>query len=92
MGRKLSRAVGPVAVLAPMRGVSAIDRTGQPFDDPAARRALIESLRSAAPNLEVHEMDCHINDPEFAIAAANRLLELMKAVQPSEKQAGSQKA
>jgi uncharacterized protein (UPF0261 family) len=78
MGQKLSRAIGPVAVLAPKRGVSAIDRTGQPFDDPAARHTLVESLRAAAPNLEVREMDCHVNDPEFAIAAANRLLELMK--------------
>ncbi len=82
MGQKLSRAVGPVAVLAPMRGVSAIDRTGQPFDDPAARQALVDALRSAAPNLEVREMDCHINDPQFAIAAAGRLLELMKAASP----------
>ena len=89
MGQKLSRASGPVAVLAPMRGVSAIDRTGQPFDDPEARHALVESLRSAAPNVEVREMDCHINDPEFAIAAANRLLELMKTAKSPEKREGS---
>lgn len=91
MGQKLSRARGPVAVLAPMRGVSAIDRTGQPFDDPAARRALVDSLRAAAQEVEVREMDCHINDPEFAIAAANRLLELIKTAHSSEKYHGSDK-
>jgi len=85
MGQKLSRAQGPVAVLAPMQGVSAIDRFGQPFDDPPARRALVDSLRAAAPGIEVREIDCHINDAEFAIAAANRLLELIKTARPPEK-------
>jgi uncharacterized protein (UPF0261 family) len=68
-----------------MQGVSAIDRVGQPFDDPPARRALVESLRAAAPGIEVREIDCHINDAEFATAAANRLLELIKTARPPEK-------
>ena len=43
IARKLSAATGPVSVLLPARGVSAIDKEGQPFDDPrraagAARR------------------------------------------------------
>ncbi len=46
IARKLSAAKGPVAVLLPGRGVSAIDRAGQPFDDPAARRALHDAIRS----------------------------------------------
>ncbi|MGD9724251.1 MAG: Tm-1-like ATP-binding domain-containing protein [Pirellulales bacterium] len=73
MGRKLATATGPVAVLAPQQGVSAIDRAGQPFDNPSARRALVTALRAAAPLLEVQEFDCHINDPAFAQAAARRL-------------------
>ncbi len=77
IGRKLSEAKGPVTVLLPAQGVSAIDRAGQPFDDPVARRALFAALRASAPRLEVQELDCHINDPQFAIAAAKRLLELM---------------
>jgi uncharacterized protein (UPF0261 family) len=79
IGRKLSQAKGPVAVLAPTQGVSAIDRRGQVFDDPAARRALVDALRVTAPGLEIQELDCHINDPQFAIAAARRLLDLMRA-------------
>ena len=79
IGQKLSHSRGPVAVLVPMRGVSAVDRAGQPFDDPVARRALVDSLRATAPGIEVQEIDCHINDPEFAVATANRLLKLMKA-------------
>ncbi len=79
IGRKLSAASGPVSVLLPGRGVSAIDCAGQPFDDPAARRALFAALRRHAPKVDVRELDCHINDAQFAIASAERLLELMKS-------------
>ena len=44
IARKLAAARGPVSVLLPARGVSAIDREGQPFDDPAARRALHDAI------------------------------------------------
>ena len=44
IGRKLSVARGPLSVLLPARGVSAIDRAGQPFDDPAARQALFSAF------------------------------------------------
>lgn len=79
LGGKLSAARGPVAVLLPKRGVSAIDRSGGPFDDPIARRALTEALRASGPGLDIEELDLHINDPAFAIRAAERLLELMRA-------------
>ena len=85
IGRKLSAAHGPVCVLLPKRGVSAIDRAGGPFDDPTARQALAGALRATAPNLDVHELDLHINDPEFAEHAANRLLELMRVAASREK-------
>jgi uncharacterized protein (UPF0261 family) len=78
IARKLSGAQGPVSILLPSRGVSAIDRTGQPFDDPAARNALHDAIRSGARAIEVVDLDLHINDPEFADAAALRLIELMK--------------
>jgi uncharacterized protein (UPF0261 family) len=78
IAEKLSAAKGPVAVLLPARGVSAIDRAGQPFDDPAARQALHDAIRAGARGFEVTEIDRHINDPDFADAAASKLLELMK--------------
>jgi uncharacterized protein (UPF0261 family) len=77
IARKLSEAVGPVAVLLPARGVSAIDREGQPFDDPAARRALHDAIKAGLPPDRVTELDLHINDVEFAEAAAMKLVELM---------------
>ena len=78
MARKLSASCGPVCVMLPAKGVSAIDRAGQPFDDPRARQTLVDSLRAGGPNLEIHELDYHINDPEFAEAAARRLLEMLQ--------------
>ena len=78
IAQKLSAATGPVAVLLPARGVSAIDKEGQPFDDPRARKALHDAIRGVPRGFEVTELDWHINDPEFADAAAMKLLELMK--------------
>jgi uncharacterized protein (UPF0261 family) len=78
IGRKLSAATGPVSILLPRQGVSAIDKEGQPFDDPTARRALHDAIASTASGLEVTELDLHINDPEFADTAARTLIDLMQ--------------
>jgi uncharacterized protein (UPF0261 family) len=78
IAQKLSAAEGPVAILLPGRGVSAIDKEGQPFYDPVARKALHDAIRAGVRSIEVAELDLHINDPRFADAAAYKLLELMK--------------
>jgi uncharacterized protein (UPF0261 family) len=75
---KLAASRGPAQLFFPLRGVSALDREGQAFDDPAARSALLAGLRSQRPPIEVHELDLHINDPAFAEACARSLLSLMK--------------
>ena len=82
---KLSAAKGPVAVLLPARGVSAIDQEGQPFDDPVARQALHRAIRDGLPGAAVRDLDLHINDPAFADAAADRLLELMKQAEAASR-------
>jgi len=78
IARKLAAATGPVVVLLPSRGVSAIDREGQPFDDPEARRALHDAIRAGLPHGDVRELDLHVNDAAFADAAANALIALMR--------------
>jgi uncharacterized protein (UPF0261 family) len=78
LGRKVAASRGPAAILLPARGVSAIDRDGAPFDDPTARRELFTGVRDTAGSIEVSELDRHINDAEFAEAAAAKLLELMR--------------
>ena len=76
MARKLSEAQGPTTVIIPTQGVSAIDKTGQPFDSPEARTAWIENLKAhIGDNVTVIEMDAHINDDAFAIKLVETLLE-----------------
>ena len=75
---KLNRATGPTRFVMPLRGVSAIDREGQPFHDPAADAAFLRSLKcSLSPTIELMEIDAHINDPAFADRCVNLLLELI---------------
>jgi uncharacterized protein (UPF0261 family) len=78
IAQKASAARGPTAVLVPLRGVSAIDREGQPFWWPEADQALFQSLRNwISPHVRLIELDLHINDPAFADAAARTLLDLI---------------
>jgi uncharacterized protein (UPF0261 family) len=75
---KLSAARGPTALFVPLRGVSAIDVEGQPFHDADADAALFEELRNVGDNVELHELDVDINDPEFARAMVAKLDQFMK--------------
>jgi uncharacterized protein (UPF0261 family) len=78
IGRKLSAATGPTALFIPLKGVSMIAVEGQVFYDPDADAALLEGLHETlGPNVEVHELDLDVNDPDFAIAMADRLHELI---------------
>jgi uncharacterized protein (UPF0261 family) len=74
---KVAASLGPASILLPLRGVSAIDRAGGVFDDPAARAALFQSIRTHRGSSELIELDCHINDPLFAETAANKLLKML---------------
>jgi len=70
---RLNSMSGPVRFLLPLRGVSAIDKAGQPFHDPAADQALFDAIRSGwqpAAHRRLVELDFHINDPVFAAALA----------------------
>ncbi|AHI00767.1 Tm-1-like ATP-binding domain-containing protein [Kutzneria viridogrisea] len=77
---KLSASTGPTAFFLPKRGFSALDAPGGPFHDPAANAEFAEQLRSglATSTVELHELDQHVNDAEFAVAAAERLHELIR--------------
>jgi uncharacterized protein (UPF0261 family) len=74
VAQKLNTATGPTALFVPLRGVSMIATEGQPFYDSKADDALFSSIReTVGPNVEVHEVDTDVNDPDFALAMANRL-------------------
>lgn len=71
IGTRLNACVGPLRVLIPLRGVSALDTEGGPFFDSAADEALFHSLERAlapAANRRIERLPLHINDPQFAAA------------------------
>jgi uncharacterized protein (UPF0261 family) len=75
IAKKLNASTGPVTVLIPLKGISVISAPGQPFHDPEADKALVESLKaSLSKAVEIVEMDCNINDTMFAEACAKALL------------------
>lgn len=76
---KLAAADGPVELLVPLRGVSAIDVDGAPFRDAVADDALFQALREglAETRVVVDERDQAINDPGFGRAAADALHSLI---------------
>ncbi|HEX2544926.1 MAG TPA: Tm-1-like ATP-binding domain-containing protein [Ramlibacter sp.] len=85
IANKLNAMQGPVRFLIPEVGVSAIDKPGQPFHDPAADRALftaIESRFRAGPDRRIVRLPLHINDEAFAQALVAAWRE---AVAPNER-------
>jgi uncharacterized protein (UPF0261 family) len=75
LATRLNGSTGPVALLLPLRGISAIAVEGGPFHDPAADAALFDAIRDTVDRsvVEVVEVDAAINDERFAHAAANAL-------------------
>ena len=79
IARKLASATGQVALFIPLKGVSAIDIEGGPFYDRAADEALFAALReNLSQNVELHELDYNVNDPEFATALADKIVEYLE--------------
>jgi uncharacterized protein (UPF0261 family) len=73
---KLNAARGPATLVVPLRGVSAIDAPGGPFYSPEALAAYRGALREALkPQVELVELDAHINDATFALEVVARLLQ-----------------
>ncbi|MFG2501683.1 Tm-1-like ATP-binding domain-containing protein [Streptomyces sp. NPDC048441] len=81
IGHKLAASRGPAEFFWPLRGVSAVDIEGGPFEDKAADEAGLSALRTTVrgSGVRLHEVDAHINDTAFAVAMADRLDELIGA-------------
>jgi len=76
---KLNRAMGPVTFVVPMKGWSEADSPDGPLHEPLTNQQFVATLESLlAPRVKMVKVDAHINDEEFARAAALELDELMK--------------
>ena len=77
IGAKVNACAGPVRLLIPERGISALDIEGGPFWDPEADAALFQTLKDTITDpARLIFLPDHINDPAFAKAAADTFLAL----------------
>jgi uncharacterized protein (UPF0261 family) len=66
VSEKLNRATGPVAVVFPLKGFSAIDREGFAFYDVATDKVFLEEVKCRLKKgIQVIEVDAHIFDDHF---------------------------
>ena len=82
IAQRLNRAPGPVSLLLPLGGLSALDAPGQPFHDPLADAALFQAIREnfvASGTHRLVEVAAHINDPVFAQAVAAEAIACFRA-------------
>jgi uncharacterized protein (UPF0261 family) len=71
IGERLNHCPGPIRLLIPEKGVSALDIEGGAFFDPVADAALFAALEETidqTANRRVERLPLHINDPAFAAA------------------------
>jgi len=76
---RINRMEGPVRVLIPEGGVSAIDVPGQPFHDPAADKALFDTLTAriiTTPSRHLIRLPYAINDSAFAQALVTAFVDV----------------
>jgi uncharacterized protein (UPF0261 family) len=81
---RANAATGPTTVLVPLKGWSQIGSPGGILHDPEANAALVARLRAdLAPHVEYRELDLSINDPRFAVDAAEALLRHLPGAAPT---------
>ena len=77
---KLNKAKGPVRFLFPTRGWSSLDREGSVLHAPEEDRVFVEELRrNLKPGEGIEELDCHLEDPEFALALVEAFVSMDKS-------------
>ena len=69
---KLNRSRGPTMFLVPLKGWSSADREGTILYDPEEDKIFMAELRNhLKPSVEILEIDCNLEDFEFAEALVN---------------------
>ena len=67
IAERANKAAGPVVVVIPLRSFSEASRKDAPLYDPEADRGFIDGLKTnIEERVRVIEVDCYINDDEFA--------------------------
>jgi len=80
MADKLNKAKGPVKVVVPLGGWSAVDKRGTAFYDKELDSVFVnEFKKQLKPDIEVREVDADLDTPEFAQAIVKALDDIMAA-------------
>ena len=75
---KANAAKGPVAFLFPLKGVSILDGDGELFCDREVDQVIFDTIKlNLKDGIPVEEINCNINDPEFADKAVEMILALI---------------
>ena len=76
---KLNRAGGPVKFLVPLRGWSSVDKPGSVLYNPEEDRVFFEELKAhLTTEIPIEEVDCNLEDPEFARALVESFDKMFK--------------
>lgn len=79
LAEKANQSKGETAIFLPLQGVSELDAPGKEFWWPEANLALFNAIKKyIKPGIPVYELDCNINDAEFAEAVTGKLMEMIK--------------
>jgi uncharacterized protein (UPF0261 family) len=79
LAERANKAVGPVAIVIPIRGFSSVDAEGQHFYDPDADSAFARVVgETVKEGIDIIEIDAHINDNEFAVAVVDTFDKLIR--------------
>jgi uncharacterized protein (UPF0261 family) len=79
IAKRLKHTKDEAVFIIPAAGYDSYAVEGEGFYDPSADQAFVDALKANLPsNIRVIERDTHIEDPAFAIEAANLLIELIE--------------
>jgi uncharacterized protein (UPF0261 family) len=79
LAKRANSAKGPVAVVIPLGGFSAVDKQGQHFYDPQADAAFGRVIKDCVKKqVDIIEVNAHINDAKFARKVAGIFDKLLK--------------
>jgi len=79
MAERLNAAAGPTAVFIPLKGWSVYGAPGGVLYDGTGNRALLKNLKDRLrKDIDLREIDAHINDDLFVDACVNQLINYME--------------
>jgi uncharacterized protein (UPF0261 family) len=78
LAEKLNKDPSNIKVLIPTRGWSEADKQGGPLYDPDMNQVFVQKLREILNSqIEISEVDHHINDAAFATISAKMMNEMI---------------